>query len=145
MYCTGGIRCEKASAYLRCHGFEDVNQLNGGIIHYLHEVEREGLDNRFHGKNFVFDERIAEKVSDEVLTSCDQCDVKADSYTNCSNAACNLLFIQCEACAARMEGACSEACLQVIRMSEEERRAFYAAQPACTQEIYISRIRPQLK
>lgn len=93
LYCTGGIRCEKASAYLKHHGFQDVNQLYGGIINYAHEVQSKGLDSKFVGKNFVFDGRVAEAITDDVLSECDQCSASSDRYVNCENTICNLLFI----------------------------------------------------
>ena len=67
MYCTGGIRCEKASSWLKHKGFPNVHQLDGGIIEYTRQVREKGLENRFIGKNFVFDERLAERISDEVI------------------------------------------------------------------------------
>ena len=110
LYCTGGIRCEKASAYLRHHGFSRVYQLHGGIIDYKHQVEQEGLESKFKGKNFVFDERIGERITDDVLGICYQCGTPCDDYTNCREEACNLLFIQCLACKEKMEGFCSDIC-----------------------------------
>ncbi len=145
LYCTGGIRCEKASAYLKHQGFKDVNQLHGGIIAYKHEIEQKGLPSKFKGSNYVFDERISERITDDVLSECDQCDVKCDHYVNCANAACNLLFLQCEACAQRMKGACTAACQKVVELPEEEKKAYYAKQEKCTYDVYISRIRPNLK
>lgn len=145
MYCTGGIRCEKASAYLKHHGFADVSQLEGGVIKYVRDVREQKMDSKFQGKNFVFDERISETVTDDILTECDQCETKWDLYTNCSNASCNLLFIQCPACAEKWAGACSEPCREIAVMDEEERRAFYARQTSTTYEVYKSRIRPSLK
>lgn len=145
LYCTGGIRCEKASAFFKHEGFKDVNQLNGGIIHYVKQIKEKGLPSKFHGKNYVFDDRISEAVTEEVLSECDQCGAACDRYVNCKNAACNLLFLQCESCEARMEGACTEDCLQVVRLPEAERKAYYAKQPKSTYEVYVSRIRPKVK
>jgi UPF0176 protein len=110
LYCTGGIRCEKASSYLKHHGFKKVYQLLGGIIDYKHQIEREDLVSKFKGKNFVFDERLEEAITDDILGRCYQCRTKADTYINCSESACNLLFIQCEGCRATMEGFCSDIC-----------------------------------
>jgi UPF0176 protein len=110
LYCTGGIRCEKASSYLKHHGFKKVYQLLGGIIDYKHQIEREGLPSMFKGKNFVFDERLEEAITDDVLGTCYQCGVTADSYVNCAESACNLLFIQCESCHAEIAGYCSDVC-----------------------------------
>src|SRR3989338_3043731 len=145
LYCTGGIRCEKASAYLRHHGFKDVNQLRGGIISYAHEIRQKGLDSRFRGRNYVFDERISEPVTSEVLSTCDQCEEPCDAYTNCNNAACNLLFLQCAGCKGQFSGCCSESCRSVYELPEVERRAYYARQKASDYGVYVSRIRPKLK
>ena len=95
LYCTGGIRCEKASAYLKHKGFPNVHQLEGGIIEYVRQVRTQGLDNQFQGVNFVFDERMAERVSEDVVAECHQCGTACDHVTNCANAACNVLMVQC--------------------------------------------------
>ncbi len=122
MYCTGGIRCEKASAYLRHKGFEKVYQLEGGIIRYSREVKAKGLPNKFKGKNFVFDERLGEKIGGEVISHCHQCGAPCDTHTNCKNEACHLLFIQCAACSIRYDGCCSADCQTFISLPEEEQR-----------------------
>ncbi len=122
MYCTGGIRCEKASAYMKSRGFKNVYQLDGGIIEYARQVNQQGLRNKFHGKNFVFDERLGERISDEIIASCHQCGAPADTHVNCANAACHILFIQCESCAEKYHGCCSEKCADFIQLSEEEQR-----------------------
>lgn len=122
MYCTGGIRCEKASAWLKHKGFPNVHQLNGGIIEYTRQVREQGLENRFIGKNFVFDERLAERISDDVIAHCHQCGATCDDHTNCSNVGCNLLFIQCPKCAETFEGTCGERCQEIIHLPEEEQR-----------------------
>jgi len=108
LYCTGGIRCEKTSAYLKHHGFRNVNQLYGGIIDYARQVQAEGLDNLFRGKNFVFDQRLGERISEEVIAQCHQCGSACDTHVNCANAECNVLFIQCTACAQAHQGRCSD-------------------------------------
>lgn len=123
MYCTGGIRCEKASAWFKHRGFENVYQLEGGIIKYARDVESEGLENRFIGKNFVFDERLAERITDDVIANCHQCGKPCDTHTNCKNVTCNLLFIQCEECAAKYEGTCSSDCQDFLHLPEEEQLA----------------------
>ena len=110
MYCTGGIRCEKASAYLKYRGFKNVFQLEGGIIEYARQVRSKGLKNRFLGKNFVFDERLGERIGPEVFARCHQCGKPADTHTNCANDYCHILFIQCDECRAQYEGCCSEKC-----------------------------------
>ena len=113
MYCTGGIRCEKASAYYKHKGFKQVYQLEGGIIEYTRQVREKKLENKFLGKNFVFDHRRGERISEHIIARCHQCGQPCDTHVNCANEACHLLFIQCEACAARMDNCCSDACKEV--------------------------------
>jgi UPF0176 protein len=120
MYCTGGIRCEKASAYMLHRGFKNVFHLEGGIIHYANQVREKELPNKFRGKNFVFDQRMGERISDEIIARCHQCGEPADTHTNCRNEGCHLLFIQCASCAVQREGCCSEACQSIIHLPEEE-------------------------
>jgi UPF0176 protein len=122
MYCTGGIRCEKASAYYKHKGFKNIFQLNGGIIEYTRQVNDEGLENKFIGKNFVFDHRRAERISDDVVSNCHQCGEPADTHENCANEACHLLFIQCEACREKMDTCCSEECKSVNALPFEEQK-----------------------
>lgn len=122
MYCTGGIRCEKASAYYKHKGFKNVFQLEGGIIEYNRQVNDQGLENKFLGKNFVFDHRRSERISDDVISNCHQCGNPHDSHTNCANEGCHLLFIQCNACAEKMEQTCSEQCYKIIQLSFEEQK-----------------------
>lgn len=123
MYCTGGIRCEKASAYLKYKGFSNVFQLEGGIIKYANDIKTQGLENRFIGKNFVFDERLGERITEDVIATCHQCGKPADTHINCANDACHLLFIQCEECAKAYEGCCSSECQDFNKLPEEERVA----------------------
>lgn len=123
MYCTGGIRCEKASAWFKHRGFKNVHQLEGGIIKYANECRELGLKNKFIGKNFVFDERRGERVSDDVIATCHQCGAPADTHTNCANEACHLLFIQCEECKTNFENCCSNACKEITHLPIEEQRA----------------------
>jgi UPF0176 protein len=123
MYCTGGIRCEKASAYMLHKGFKNVFHLEGGIINYVNQVKEKGLDNKFHGKNFVFDQRLGERVTEEIISCCHQCGKPADTHVNCVNDACHLLFIQCDACKEKMEGTCSKECQEFIHLPEEEQKA----------------------
>ena len=122
MYCTGGIRCEKASAFFKHNGFEQVYQLDGGIIEYAKQAEEQGLDNKFKGKNFVFDERLGERISDEVVSNCHQCGASCDSHVNCANDACHLLFIQCDSCQEKFENCCSEKCSNFNHLPIEEQR-----------------------
>jgi UPF0176 protein len=116
MYCTGGIRCEKASAYFKHQGFKNVFQLEGGIINYAKQIEAEGLESKFIGKNFVFDNRLGERITEDIISQCHQCGKPCDNHTNCENDGCHLLFIQCDDCKAAMENCCSTECLEVIHM-----------------------------
>jgi UPF0176 protein len=122
MYCTGGIRCEKASAYYKHKGFKNVFQLEGGIIEYARQVRQKGLDNKFLGKNFVFDHRRGERISEDIISNCHQCGKPCDTHINCANEACHLLFIQCDECADKMEHCCSQECVEVIHLPEEEQK-----------------------
>ncbi len=123
MYCTGGIRCEKASAYFKHKGFENVYQLEGGIIEYTRQVKDKALENKFIGKNFVFDERRGERITEDIIAQCHQCGAACDTHVNCANEACHLLFIQCEACGEKMQSCCSDPCKEIIQLPIEEQRA----------------------
>ena len=123
MYCTGGIRCEKASAFFRHKGFKNVYQLEGGIIEYTRQVKAENLESKFIGKNFVFDGRLGERITDDIISQCHQCGKPCDNHTNCANEACHLLFIQCDDCKASMQNTCSTECLEVIQLPVEEQKA----------------------
>lgn len=122
MYCTGGIRCEKASAYFKHKGFKNVYQLEGGIIEYTRQLKAENLESKFIGKNFVFDNRLGERITDDVVANCHQCGKPCDTHTNCANDACHLLFIQCEECATKMSHCCSTTCQDIIKLPEEEQK-----------------------
>jgi len=122
MYCTGGIRCEKASAYYKHKGFKNVFQLEGGIIEYARQVENQGLENKFIGKNFVFDHRRGERISDAVISNCHQCGKPCDTHINCENEACHLLFIQCSDCAQKMQSCCCSECVAIIQLPQEEQK-----------------------
>ena len=121
LYCTGGIRCEKASAYLKHHGFQDVNQLHGGILEYARNIRQLNLESHFTGKNFVFDERMGESVDGQVIAHCHQCGNPCDVHSNCANELCHLLFIQCDQCAEQYEKCCSEDCRHQKNASEPEK------------------------
>lgn len=122
MYCTGGIRCEKASAYFKHQGFKNVYQLEGGIIEYTRQIKSEGLKSRFIGKNFVFDNRLGERITDDIIAHCHQCGEPCDTHTNCANEGCHLLFIQCSKCAQKMQNCCSDACKNIVTLPQEQRR-----------------------
>jgi len=146
MYCTGGIRCEKASAYMLHHGFKNVFHLEGGIIHYSNQAREKNLENKFIGKNFVFDERLGERITEDIIANCHQCGQPCDTHVNCINDACHLLFIQCEACKARFEACCSQECQDFIHLPEEQQKALRKGIDK-GQNIFNksrSRIRPKL-
>ncbi len=108
-YCTGGIKCEKASAYLLERGFENVYQLHGGIIRY--GLEEGGED--FDGKCYVFDNRVAvevNRVNPKIISTCHVCETASDRMVNCANPECNLHVPICPSCGTELEGACSPAC-----------------------------------
>ena len=123
MYCTGGIRCEKASAWFKHRGFPNVHQLEGGIIKYARDVKEQGIQNKFKGKNFVFDERRGERITEEIVSVCHLCGTPADTHTNCANSACHLLFIQCDKCKEKLDNCCSSECQEIYHLPLEEQKA----------------------
>jgi UPF0176 protein len=146
MYCTGGIRCEKASAYMLHHGFQHVFHLEGGIINYARQISEEGLESRFIGKNFVFDDRLGERITPDIIARCHQCGAPADTHTNCRNSGCHLLFIQCADCAVNYNGCCSDACRDILALPEDEQKA-YRKQKEAGRNIFNKskeRLRPVL-
>ena len=122
MYCTGGIRCQKASAWMKHLGFKNVFQLDGGIIEYARQSKAQGIENKFIGKNFVFDERLGERITEDIIAVCHQCGKPCDDHTNCKNDGCHLLFIQCKECSEVYNGCCSEACKQILTLPVEEQK-----------------------
>ena len=111
LYCTGGIRCEKASAWMKHNGFKNVKHIKGGIIDYAHQVKEKGLQNKFRGKNFVFDERMGERIGDEIISTCQVCEkTKCDDYIHCKNTSCHILFICCEGCRKKLNDYCGKIC-----------------------------------
>ena len=146
LYCTGGIRCEKASAFLRHKGFTDVSQLYGGIIEYAQQIKKANLPSRFIGKNFVFDVRLGERISDEIISHCHQCGSPSDTHTNCANNDCHLLFIQCSVCAGIYNGCCSNECKTVCLAPDEEKGVYRRNlhEKYSQSKIFRSRLRPDL-
>jgi UPF0176 protein len=148
MYCTGGIRCEKASAFLKYKGFKNVYHLQGGIIQYAKEIKEKNLESKFIGKNFVFDERIGERITNDVISECHQCGKPCDNHVNCANDDCHLLFIQCDACASKMNGCCTPECMHIAGLPLEEQKKLRKGRikngPECL-SVYKSRLRPNLK
>jgi UPF0176 protein len=122
LYCTGGIRCEKASAWMKHQGFKHVFQLDGGIIEYARQSKEQGIENKFIGKNFVFDERLGERISNDIIAVCHQCGMPCDDHTNCKNDGCHLLFIQCSECNQKFNGCCSVACQEILALPEDEQK-----------------------
>ena len=122
MYCTGGIRCEKASAYLMQNGYEKVYQLEGGIIEYARQVKSQDIQNKFIGKNFVFDNRLSERISKKIISKCHQCESECDDHVNCNNEACHLLFIQCEKCKIKYNGCCSTDCEEIYQLPLDDQK-----------------------
>jgi UPF0176 protein len=120
MYCTGGIRCEKASAYMLHEGFKNVFHLEGGIINYANQIKEAGLVSKFKGKNFVFDDRLGEKITEDIIAKCHQCGAPCDTHTNCKNDGCHLLFIQCPTCAETYAGCCTQACTDIVHLPLEK-------------------------
>lgn len=143
MYCTGGIRCEKASAYMKHKGFENVYHLEGGIIKYARDAKANNLDIKFKGVNFVFDERLAERISDEVIATCHQCGEPFDHHTNCLNLGCHILFIQCDKCKEKYENCCSEECQSITHLSEEEQKEMRKKTPV-VRNVYKKGRMPKL-
>ena len=146
MYCTGGIRCEKASAYMLHQGFKNVFHLEGGIIHYANKIKEAGLESKFKGKNFVFDDRLGESITEDIIAKCHQCGKPADTHTNCKNDACHLLFIQCEECANAFDGCCTTACQEVYHLPLEQQEALRKGEKKGMQVFNKSkqRLRPRL-
>jgi UPF0176 protein len=122
MYCTGGIRCEKASAYMLHNGFKNVFHLEGGIVNYANEIKAQHLASKFIGKNFVFDNRLGERITNDVIAKCHQCGKPCDAHTNCANNGCHLLFIQCEECKKKYDGCCSIECKETIHLPLERQK-----------------------
>lgn len=146
LYCTGGIRCEKASSFLLHKGFTDVSQLYGGIIEYAQQIKHLGLPSKFTGKNFVFDDRLGETIDGQVISHCHQCGKPADTHVNCANDDCHLLFIQCSECAGKYEKCCSEDCREINQLPLEARRALRSVNQRkyAGSKIYKSKLSPFL-
>lgn len=123
LYCTGGIRCEKASAWLKHNGFKNVRHLKGGIIDYAHQVKEQGLPNKFLGSNFVFDERLGERVGDEIISHCHLCrTTKTDTHYHCKNQICHVLYLGCDECVAARRGYCSRRCELIDKLPAQTKK-----------------------
>jgi UPF0176 protein len=146
MYCTGGIRCEKASAYMLHQGFKNVFHLEGGIINYAKQAKELAITPKFIGKNFVFDNRLGERITEDIIATCHQCGTSCDVHTNCANNGCHLLFIQCASCAEKFEGCCCQDCKDTIHLPVERQKAIRQGQDL-GQNIFNKskvRLRPRL-
>ena len=146
LYCTGGIRCEKASAYLFQNGFKNISQLQGGVIQYAHEVKEKRLESKFIGKNFVFDQRLGERVTEDIISNCHICGLPCDSHTDCKNNACHILFIQCKKCSKKFNGCCSVECKDFASLPLEKQK-FLRIDPkyVVSKTFFDSRSKPKLK
>lgn len=112
LYCTGGVRCEKASALLIKEGFLNVNQLHGGILSYIEQYP----DTYFEGRCFVFDNRLSIKSGENVkdISVCEKCHVPCSDYINCTNQRCDKMFIECSDCREQYEYTCSKTCRSFV-------------------------------
>ena len=140
-YCTGGIKCEKASALLLHEGFENVYQLHGGIIKYGKEAGGED----FEGKCYVFDNRVAvdvNTVNPVVISTCRNCGANTTKMINCANPECNEHFTQCDACGEKLDGACSALCQEHPRKREYDGTGYYVKipQPVNKQKLKLSQV-----
>ena len=145
LYCTGGIRCEKASSYLIKKGFKEVYQLEGGIIQYAHDMKKNDLESEFIGKNFVFDDRLGERVTSDIVGQCHQCKSPSDNHKNCKNQACHILFIQCDSCSNLFNGCCSKDCQNFIKLPFRKQK-IYRKDPSkiVSKTFFDSRVKPKL-
>ena len=139
LYCTGGIRCEKASSYLLIEGFKDVKQLQGGIIQYAHDIKNNGMKTKFIGKNFVFDARLGERVTKDIISNCHVCDKSSDIHRDCKNDACHILFIQCKECERDLNGCCSTECKEIARLPIERQKQLRENQKIDDKRRYFRR------
>ena len=145
MYCTGGIRCEKASAYLINHGFKDVNQLKGGVVQYAHEIKENNEQSKFIGKNFVFDHRMGENITEDIISSCHQCEAPCNTHTNCKNQCCHILFLQCEKCNIKFNECCSLECSEFLKLDSEKQRELFKSGKIIFTAQKSKKIKPKLK
>ncbi|KAJ1981248.1 hypothetical protein H4R35_000804 [Dimargaris xerosporica] len=140
MYCTGGIRCTKAGAYLKAKGYKQVSVLKGGVTAYGHYIAKHQHPSHFLGKNFTFDQRRGERITSDVVGQCHQCGTKCDVYTNCGNPSCHLLFIQCPQCAAHHHGTCGQ---HICRDAASAQGTVHST-PSQPSYDYHHQIRPRL-
>ena len=144
LYCTGGIRCEKASSFLINEGIKNVKQLQGGIIQYAHDVKKEGLESKFIGKNFVFDARLGERVTEDIISTCHLCGNRSDNHKDCKNDACNILFIQCSKCDENLNGCCSIDCKKIASLPIDEQIKHRKNQKFVDKRRYFKSTKPYI-
>ena len=144
MYCTGGIRCEKASSYLLKQGFKDVSQLKGGIIQYANDIQKNNVQSKFIGKNFVFDQRLGERITQDIISTCHICNNSCDTHTNCANQDCHILFIQCNKCKNKFNSCCSEKCKKFISLPRSEQQQLFKSGKIKFNSQKSSKIKPKL-
>ncbi len=145
MYCTGGIRCEKASSYLIKNGYKNVNQLKGGIIQYAHDIKMHKIKSRFIGTNFVFDHRFGEQITNDIISYCHQCDSPSNRYLDCANQACHILFIQCLKCSKKYNNCCTKECADFIQLSEDNQKKIIKSKKFSFSAQKTNKIKPKLK
>ncbi len=145
LYCTGGIRCEKASSYLINNGFKDINQLGGGIIKYANDVKKNNVKSKFIGKNFVFDDRMSEPITEDVIGSCHVCSKSSDRHINCLNEYCHILLIQCFRCSKNLNNCCSKDCAEFLLLPIDERKKIFKDGNIKFNAQKTDKIRPKLK
>lgn len=125
MYCTGGVRCERATAYLKQKNVaQEVYQIQGGIHRYIEQYP----DGYFRGKNYVFDGRIAVQVNNDILSTCLTCQKPADTYNNCLNAQCNKHYTSCPECLTAYTFTCSTACKDLVESGQVKKRNILCAE-----------------
>ena len=137
LYCTGGIRCEKASSYLIKEGIKNVKQLQGGIIQYAHDIKSKNIKSEFIGKNFVFDARLGERITNDIISSCHLCNEPSDNHKDCKNDACHILFIQCEKCDSDLNGCCSIKCKEIESLPLREQKEIRKSQTRIDRRRYF--------
>lgn len=127
MHCTGGVRCERATAYLKVKGVaKEIYQIQGGIQRYIEKYP----DGHFRGSNYVFDGRVSERINDDILSECDLCAIPCDEYNNCMNALCNKQYLACADCVIAFKECCSKACYELLEQGLVKRRPAQKKIPA---------------
>ena len=127
------------------HGFKNVKQLTGGIIQYAHDIREQQLDSKFIGSNFVFDDRLEERITADVISVCHQCGTACDTHTDCMNQACHILFIQCPDCKAAYNGCYSPACQEFAALPLEEQRLLRKdPEKVVSKTVHTARVKPRL-